>query len=48
MDKTVKEKAMTTSEIIILMHFGSFINSNLKFKTRCPSFGKAMKNSVDD
>lgn len=39
---------MTTSEIIVLMNFGSLINSNLKFKTRCPSFGNAMKNSVDD
>lgn len=30
MAKTVREKATTTSEIIILMNFGSFIISNLK------------------
>lgn len=36
MAKTVREKAMATSETITLMNFGSFINSYLKFKTRYP------------
>jgi len=45
MAMTVKEKAMMVSELIILTNFSSFINSYLKFKTRCLFSGNAMKNS---
>lgn len=44
----MKEKAIATSEIITLMNSGSFVNSYLQFKTRCPSLGNAMKNPVND